>query len=160
MKKVMLSILLMCIAGSLNAETLGRLFSRPNEREALDYVRKTKKEIVPQKPMILPEEMVVESEPVELPDSVAVQGYVKRSDGKKNTVWVNGEALQETGSNADLKIGKLPQNGNRVPVKLKGNGKVLGLKAGQAYYPDSNKVKEIHQSGNGVSNLRSDESAP
>jgi hypothetical protein len=96
MKKVMLSILLMCIAGSLNAETLGRLFSRPNEREALDYVRKTKKEIVPQKPMILPEEMVVESEPVELPDSVAVQGYVKRSDGKKNTVWVNGEALQET----------------------------------------------------------------
>lgn len=147
MMKALIVCMLMLVVCTAKAEPLGRLFSSPNERQALDHMRKNKKEMVPTPitkkvvPVIVrPKEI---AEPVVLPETIAIQGYVKRTDGKKSTVWVNGEAIQENTSNDDIAVGRLSSRDNRVPVRVKANGKRLGLKAGQAYYPESNRIREV-----------------
>ena len=121
-------------------EPMGRLFSSPAERSNLDYLRQTKKQIVP----VTSEASTERAEPiaVQLPDSINMQGYVKRNDGKQGTVWINDNAMQENSGNKDVQVGNLPDNSNRIPIKLPANGKRLTLKAGQVYDPESNRVRE------------------
>jgi hypothetical protein len=128
------------VSAAVAAEPIGRLFTTPAERSNLDYLRQTKKNL----PVVVntPNEDIAEAAPVALPDAINLQGYVKRSDGKKGTVWVNDKALQENSGNKDVVVGKLPTNGNRVPIKLPANGKQLTLKAGQVYDPENNRVRE------------------
>jgi hypothetical protein len=139
MKFVILNLILFSQI-TFAAEPIGRLFTSPTERSNLNYLRQTKKLIVPAKV----EEPVetLEAAPIALPDTVNLQGYVKRNDGKDGTVWVNNQALQENSSNKDVAVGSLSGQSNRVPIKLSGNGKHLNLKAGQVYDPETNKVRE------------------
>ena len=123
-----------------SAQGMGRLFSSPAERSTLNYLRQTKKALV-----ITPvQEFIQQAEPapVVLPEAISMQGYVKRSDGKQGTVWINNQAMQENSGNKDVQVGRLPENGNRIPLKLPANGRRLTLKAGQVYDPESNKVRE------------------
>lgn len=127
------------------AQPIGRLFTSPAERSTLNYLRQTKKVM-----MVAPVEITdqqAESAPVELPDAINVQGYVKRSDGKDGTVWINNQAMQENTGNKDVQVGSLPENGNRVPLKLPANGRRLTLKAGQVYDPQNNRVREARSHG-------------
>jgi hypothetical protein len=128
------------VSAAVAAEPIGRLFTTPAERSNLDYLRQTKKNL----PVVVntPNEDIAEAAPVALPDAINLQGYVKRSDGKKGTVWVNDKALQENSGNKDVVVGKLPTDGNRVPIKLPANGKQFTLKAGQVYDPENNRVRE------------------
>lgn len=122
------------------AQPIGRLFSTPAERNSLNYLRQTKKVLV-----VNPaQEPTLKTEPVPLvlPDAINMQGYVKRSDGKQGTVWINNQALQENSGNKEVQVGSLPENGNRVPLKLPANGRRLTLKAGQVYEPENNRVTE------------------
>lgn len=127
------------------AQPMGRLFSSPAERSTLNYLRQTKKPNI----AIQPETSVQQTEPEvrELPDAINMQGYVKRTDGKQGTVWINNQAMQENSGNKDVQVGKLPQNGNRIPIKLPANGKHLTLKAGQVYNPADNRVSEARSHG-------------
>ncbi len=127
------------------AEPIGRLFSTPAERNALNYLRQTKKLNI----AIQPETSAQPAEPMTrvLPNAVNMQGYVKRNDGKQGTVWINDQAMQENSGNQDVQVGKLPENGNRIPIKLPANGKHLTLKAGQVYDPESNHVREAGSHG-------------
>lgn len=122
------------------AAPIGRLFSSPAERSTLNYLRQTKKPNI----TIQPETSVQQAEPEvrALPEAINMQGYVKRTDGKQGTVWINNQAMQENSSNKDVQVGKLPANGNRIPIKLPANGKHLTLKAGQVYDPENNRVSE------------------
>ena len=123
-----------------SAQGMGRLFSSPAERSTLNYLRQTKKALV-----ITPvQEFIQQAEPapVVLPEAISMQGYVKRSDGKQGTVWINNQAMQENSGNKDVQVGRLPKNGNRIPLKLPANGRRLTLKAGQVYDPENNKVRE------------------
>ena len=123
-----------------SAQGMGRLFSSPAERSTLNYLRQTKKALV-----ITPvQEFIQQAEPapVVLPEAINMQGYVKRSDGKQGTVWINNPAMQENSGNKDVQIGRLPENGNHIPLKLPANGRRLTLKAGQVYDPENNKVRE------------------
>ena len=122
------------------AQPIGRLFSSPAERSTLNYLRQTKKIMIPTATEAPAEQM--QSTPVELPDAINMQGYVKRSDGKQGTVWINDQAMQENSSNKDVAVGSLPENSNRIPIKLPANGKRLTLKAGQVYDPENNRVRE------------------
>ncbi len=133
------------VSAAIAAEPIGRLFTTPAERSNLDYLRQTKKNL----PVVVntPNEDIAEAVPVALPDAINLQGYVKRSDGKKGTVWVNDKALQENSGNKDVVVGKLPTDGNRVPIKLPANGKQLTLKAGQVYDPENNRVREARSHG-------------
>lgn len=142
MKKSLIMILLLDFSIATSAEPLGRLFSSANERETLNYVRKTKKEMVPTPITKAKISAPAPKKVIVLPEKVSVQGFVKRSDGVTSTVWVNGEAMQERSANKEVAIGRLPKYSNRVPIRVKANGKRLGLKAGQAYNPKTNKVKE------------------
>jgi len=155
MKFVILNLILFSQI-TFAAEPIGRLFTSPTERSNLNYLRQTKKLIVPAKV----EEPVetLEAAPIKLPDTVNLQGYVKRNDGKDGTVWVNNQALQENSSNKDVAVGSLSGQSNRVPIKLSGNGKHLNLKAGQEYDPETNKVREArHHAAQGDSGTIGDD---
>jgi len=128
-----------------SAQGMGRLFSSPAERSTLNYLRQTKKALV-----ITPvQEFIQQTEPapVVLPEAINMQGYVKRSDGKQGTVWINNKAMQENSGNKDVQVGRLPENGNRIPLKLPANGRRLTLKAGQVYDPENNRVTEARNNG-------------
>lgn len=136
-----LFLLLLATPGIAAAEDLGRLFTTPAQRESLDHLR----QITPrfEANTAQSDEGISElAEPV-LPPAISLQGYVKRSDGKKGTVWVNGTPMQENSSNDEVAVGKL-RKGNQVQLKVPGLGKNLSLKAGQTYIPETNSVVEIN----------------
>lgn len=140
---IMLQTALMSFAWS--AEPIGRLFSTPSERGNLDQLRQSRKKL-PTKVESLTEAAPVVA-PSELPQEINLQGYVKRHDGKAGTVWVNNKALQENTGNADVRVGKLPDHSNRIPMRMSANGKQLSLKAGQVYDPENNRVREARNHG-------------
>ena len=148
------SLLVIAFAIEVEAATndnLGRLFTRPNERSKLDYLRQNQKlKIV--NPQNEPQPDVMTSDiPVELPDPITLQGYVKRSDGTKSTLWINNQAVQEDSTVDNVKIGRLnPHGGSKVnqgsdglDIKIPANGKHIRLKAGQVYEPETNQIKEL-----------------
>jgi hypothetical protein len=120
-------------------DALGRLFSTPAEREQLDQLREQQKN---QPVETIVEATVIESKPVTLPNAINLQGYVKRSDGKDGTVWINGEALQENTGNQDVQVGDLTRDNTAIPIRIPANGKRLSLKAGQEYDPANNRVRK------------------
>jgi hypothetical protein len=120
------------------AEPFGRLFTTPAERATLDHLRQTRK-IEPVN-LDQPQE-VIEEIPV-IPPEISVQGYVKRSDGKKGTVWINQKPVQENSSTGEVEVGKLPKDGNQVQIKVPGLDKSLKLKAGQVYDSETDSVSE------------------
>lgn len=135
-----LLIFLLCVSSlAWGAEPFGRLFTTPAERATLDHLRQTRK-IEPVN-VDQPMEEAIEAAPV-LPPEISVQGYVKRSDGKKGTVWVNQKPVQENSSVGEVEVGKLPKNGNEVQIKVPGLDKSLKLKAGQVYDPGTDSVSE------------------
>lgn len=142
--RYVLFMLLMFPAIASSADDLGRLFTTPAQRENLDHLRKIAPKMVP--PVVQPEAAADEDLPPALPSSVSVQGYVKRSDGKKGTVWVNNTPVQENSSTDEVEVGKVTR-GNQVPLKVPGIGN-LNLKAGQVYDPETNSVVEINAHSN------------
>ncbi|MES1986678.1 MAG: hypothetical protein V4440_01365 [Pseudomonadota bacterium] len=134
-----------------NNQQLGRLFSKPIERSNLNVIRQNQKLKTTLAPDAQQTSVMTEAVPVELPDPITLQGYVKRNDGAANTLWINGQAVQENSSVDHVKIGKLNQRGfskngastEGVDVKIPANGKQIRLKAGQMYEPESNKIYEI-----------------
>lgn len=157
MKSLVISMLMLANCQLACAdETLGRLFSTPKERANLDYLRQTRKVIVPQKVESTPQSVEV----LALPKAVELQGYVKRSDGKQGTVWINQQAIQEGTKNGEVAVGHLPQQQNRVPIQINASGKVLTLKAGQTYDPETNRVREMRTSVQGEQGRIGDEGQP
>ncbi|HEU4707993.1 MAG TPA: hypothetical protein VFS17_01665 [Methylophilaceae bacterium] len=137
MRYALLLIMLLPALAS-GAESFGRLFTTPAERATLDHLRETRKiETV----NVEQPEAVIEQAPT-TPPEISVQGYVKRSDGQKGTVWVNEKPVQENSSSGDMEIGKLPKEGNQVQIKVPSLGKNLKLKAGQVYDPETGTVSE------------------
>jgi len=124
------------------ADGLGRLFTTPAERASLDNLRNVSK-IPTIEPVAVESGEEAEVAVTAPPPLVSVQGYVKRSDGKKGTVWVNQQAMQESSGNSDVQVGKLRQNGNSVSLKLPATGKSLELKAGQVYDSETGQVKDV-----------------
>jgi len=136
--RYLLILLMLSPVAALAAEPFGRLFTTPAERATLDHLRQTRK-IEPVN--VDPTQEIIELAPV-VPPSISVQGYVKRSDGKKGTVWINDQPVQESSSADGVEVGKLPKTGNGVQLKLPGIDKSLRLKAGQTYDPATNKISE------------------
>ena len=121
------------------AQLSGRLFTTPNERANLDYLRQTSK--VPSLQENIENEENVTVAPT-LPSSVSLQGYVKRGDGKKGTVWVNNEPVQENSDTGEVRVGKLPREGGQVQINIPASGRNVNLKAGQVYVPETDSISE------------------
>ena len=122
---------------------LGRLFTTPEERASLDYLRQTTKVEALNTDPATTTQLATPAPPV-VPESISVQGYVKRSDGKKGTVWINHKPMQESSSNSDVEVGKLTKDGNQIPLKLPANGKNFNLKAGQVYSTENGSIGETN----------------
>lgn len=127
-----------------NAEEsgFGRLFTTPAQRMELNYARQTAKFSNAQKDAET--DSPVSQEPVPLServDAVTLQGYVKRSDGKKGTVWINQTALAEGEVRDGIAVGRI---GNSHQIQIKGDGidKPLLLKPGQRYLSNQDRVVE------------------
>jgi len=116
-------------AGGAAAQELGRLFFTPEQRTALDARRKAR---VPDKPAATPQ---AES-PV-----TRVNGIVQRSSGK-STVWVNGEAIQES-RQAGAQGAPQPAGAGRVPVPLGEGAKGLNMRVGESLNRGSGEVSDI-----------------
>ena len=131
-------------------DNFGRLFSSQAERNKLDNLRQNQqlKVIAPQGNSTSEDGAV--AEPAELPDAITMQGYVKRSDGAKSTLWINNQAVQEEATVNNVQVGRLNKRGfsskgastEGVDVKI-ANGKQVRLKAGQMYEPETNQIIEM-----------------
>jgi hypothetical protein len=117
---------------------IGRLFFTPAERAKLDELRANAKsvEIIDPTGLEAPAELAP-------PSNVSIQGYVKRGDGKKSTVWVNGQPVQENSTGAGVEVGRIQNGSNQIPLMLPNSGKSLRLKAGQVYSPATDSVNEM-----------------
>lgn len=124
-----------------------RLFTSPAERARLDSMRQAASAVALQV-QEAQKEPEAESTAITLPAEISMQGYVKRNDGKKSTVWINRQALQENSATADVLVGSLPNKNQRdshaLSLKLPSNGQKFNLKAGQSYLPEENRVVEVN----------------
>lgn len=132
-------------------DDFGRLFTSQSERTKLDNLRQSQqlKLVKLQEPHST--EDSTEANIVEVPDPIALQGYVKRNDGTKSTLWINNKAVQEDSSVDNVQIGKLNHRGfsskaastEGIDLKIPANGKQVRLKAGQMYEPETNQIVEL-----------------
>jgi len=143
-----LTLVLICLSSAQAAsnEDFGRLFSRPAERAKLDFLRQNQA----LKPLESAESQGedIDALPAVLPAPITLQGYVKRSDGSKSTLWINNQPVQEDTTINDVEIGKLNQRlgtnaKDSLDIKIPANGKRIRLKAGQMYDPETNQIKEL-----------------
>lgn len=137
MRPAVLLMLLWLPYSALAAEPLGRLFMTPAERASLDLIRQNTNTAN------LNEQEVVPETAAKTPDSISIQGYVKRSDGRKSTVWINNNPIQENQGNAEVQVGKLGKDSNQVQVTLPASGKSVNLKAGQTYDSATDSVHDV-----------------
>ena len=129
----------------------GRMFSRPAEREKLDNLRKNQQ----LKVSIMPEKNVSEDAEntvsMENTDPITLQGYVKRSDGVKSTLWINNKPVQEDEAVDNVQVGRINHRGfsnkttnnEGIDVQVTASGKKVRLKAGQMYEPETSQIKEL-----------------
>lgn len=109
------------------AQELGRLFFTPEQRQALDARRRARLPDRPNAPMVVS-------------PTTRLNGYVQRENGK-STVWVNGEALPETATEAP-RIG-----GGRVTVNVGESGARAGLRPGETLDRGTGEVKDVLGNG-------------
>lgn len=126
-------------------DDFGRLFSSSAERKKLDILRKNQKLTVVSPERNAPLQPEVDA----LPESITMQGYVKRSDGS-TTLWINNKAVQENSTQDDVEIGRLSKQKNSAKnasdslnVRIPVTGKNVRLKPGQIYEPETNRIVEL-----------------
>jgi hypothetical protein len=149
---LMLTSLLVTPLQAAPNDNFGRLFSRPAERTNLDNLRQNQKlKLISPQDSPQSDATAVATTPA-LPDPITLQGYVKRGDGTKSTLWINHQAVEEDSMVNNVQIGRLNKRGfskkgastEGVDVKIPANGKRVKLKAGQMYDPETNQVIEMH----------------
>lgn len=144
-----LSLSCVTVHAELNSE-FGRLFSKPAERERLDKLRQNQQLKVITVQEASPSEPDVENIPIGNTSPITMQGYVKRSDGKKGTLWINNQPVQEGDIIDNVQIGRINRKGfsgksaNTEGVDIQtGSGKRIRLKAGQMYEPETSQIQEM-----------------
>jgi len=121
-----LALTLLLLAGSAQAQELGRLFFTPEQRAALDARRKAR---VPDRPNIT----------TTVSPTTRLDGYVKRQGGR-STVFVNGDAVLE--GTADAPVVDPERRGGRVPVTSGEGGQRIELRPGETLDRDTGRVRD------------------
>lgn len=136
----LLMLLAVGARGTENAEVVqgwGRLFTTPTERARLETLRAAGGGVPQAAPTVAEAELETVNE-----SPISVQGYIKPADGSNGTVWVNGAPMQENSADGSIAIDALQANQGRVRIKLDG-GKLIDLKAGQAYPPVAGNIVDL-----------------
>ena len=136
-------LLLYVAPADSDAQSLGRLFSTPEQRRALDAARSaydpTRQEIIYKQgpsPVAAPEP----PPPPPMPD-LMVNGLVVRSSGA-TSAWVNGTQLRSGEATADGI--RLQSADGTVKFVLPSGTDTAPIKPGQLLDPNVGKVKEIY----------------
>lgn len=108
------------------AESLGRLFFSPAQRQIFDSGKQ------------LPGSIPV---PVG-PRAAKLNGVVTRSDGE-TTVWVNGKVLDK--KRPPIRASASPSDPAAARIELPSSNKTVRLKVGQRYLRSSGKIVESYQ---------------
>jgi hypothetical protein len=126
---------LLSIAHAASAAELGRMFFTPAQRATLDNARKQNIRVE------IGNENEQQSTAAPVPQSVSVNGVIRRSDGK-NTIWLNNRVVneQQPGS-MNAAVGKAD---NRVRLNVPESGRNLDLKVGQTVEIVSGTIEESY----------------
>ncbi len=112
-------------ASGVQAQPLGRLFSTPDERAALDQLRQEREYGTP-----LPTETSSADRVAPAPD-VTVNGVVLRSGGP-DTSWINGSIITSGGVTPEgVRVETGRAGGPSVRIVLPGSARAVRLKPGQ-----------------------------
>jgi hypothetical protein len=145
MMKHLLSLMLYVLSTSLAAaehDDFARLFSHASERNDLDKLRQKQQLKATQALPVL----------TVLQQPVSLHGYVKRNDGKKSTLWINNQAVQEESTLGNVHVGRLNQRrltsgaslmSEGVDVSLSANAQTIRLQAGQRYTQATNQIQAL-----------------
>jgi hypothetical protein len=120
---------------------VGRLFSTPSERAALDLLRQKTKLGSELKVTTEAAAADVVVEPV--PEQFTLDGFVRRSSGK-NTTWINQMPQTEDETSRGIRVRQQISKAPAVSILLP-SGKRLRLKAGQTFDQPSGKVSEVYE---------------
>ncbi|MYM42051.1 hypothetical protein [Duganella qianjiadongensis] len=140
-----LSLLLAATMAPARAQTLGRLFATPAERDAMEGQRSAgvggnmQQAAAPSAPPA-PFQPAPAAEPAPAPAgsaTLSMSGSLRSSTGR-STVWLNNVA-QNDGQNSFSNTGA-----NAVTITLS-NGKRVVLKPGQRYDLDTARVKDVNE---------------
>ncbi len=140
------SIFVLLLAGgsTVCAADLGRLFSTPQERAALDQLRSPRPILAPPAPADEAQERArsgTEELAAAVPP-VTVNGIVRRLNGN-STVWING--INSFNGNLDsqrLRV-RRPRT-DAVPVEVNDEIRVM-LRVGETLDPDRYQIRDVYQ---------------
>lgn len=132
----LMAFFLPCVCAA-EAAPIGRLFSTPAERTALDRLRQTGEQpiAVDDKPAAI----VAPPEPVT--EQITLDGFVRRSSGK-GTTWINQIPRNEQEISQGIRVRQQLSKPPAVSIWLP-SGKRIDLKAGQTFDGVSGKVSEV-----------------
>ena len=149
MRRALGSLLLLIVvsaAPDASAQSLGRLFLTPTQREALDVRRASR---VPDKPMAV----VVES------PTARIDGQVVRSNGR-STVWVNGLPVREGAQSEGLRIAPAPSAAGSVTLNVGEGPRRVELRVGESMNRDTGEVRDMLGEGSAGVSAATRPSAP
>jgi hypothetical protein len=121
------------------AESLGRLFFTPAQRNTLDSGKQPSRS-----PKAAPPG----------PQTAKLNGVVTRSDGE-TTVWLNGHALRK--NDPAIKASASASDPSAARVELPASKNAVRLKVGQRYVRSSGRIIETYQPSRQVSDLPASE---
>lgn len=136
MTRGLLSVLLILVSltsqSTQAAESLGRLFFTPAQRNSLDAGKKLK-------------DATAQAPVRRGPAVVTLNGVVVRSDGE-STVWVNGRTVGRNGT-PSVKASASTSDPAAARIDLRDARNPVRLKVGQRFDRSTGKVKESYESG-------------
>ncbi len=138
----MILIMQVMPAYTVRAEDLGRLFTTPEQRIALEKSRRMQPEPDLISEIVLPEEKpVVEETPKPEIGGITLNGLVYRKNGK-STAWVNNAStLDGNLANQYLQIDANNIDPDKVVIEIPAAETNIKLKAGETYVPVTEKIQ-------------------
>jgi hypothetical protein len=145
-RRVRLPGLLLALAFMTQAAAadLGRLFTTPQQRQALEGIRYAAPEpppVVAETPAPEPPQLEVETAPA-LEHPITLKGLVYREQGG-NMAWLNDGNTLESELAARLQIDPSSIRQEKLKLVLPDTGEEITLKVGQTYDPANNSIIDI-----------------
>jgi hypothetical protein len=121
-------------------ELLGRLFTTPDERAALDQLRK-----LGDHAPVVSGQPTAQAMPQPVADEITLDGYVARSGGR-STTWVNKIPHSEADLTQDVIVLQKPSSAPAIYLQTK-SGKKIGVKVGETMDVHTQTVREVYEPG-------------
>lgn len=136
------ALLVLAAPAAAGTDALGRLFTTPAERAALEQLRHAPAKAEKPKKVARPQ-VEIQPPPPPVP-AVRVEGMVTRSDGQ-NAAWVNGRTVLQGGpAGQGLRVEPGRIRGDSVPIVLPGDKTTIHLQPGQVYNPVDSKILDVY----------------